>query len=224
MVLAGVLGIVLHRRVLERRFLLAFAMVSVVGWAASRSTRRCCFQLQMLDELPMLYLALVMVYILVENRPERRFGRLVPGGAARLRGARHLPGGAHAGATLQFYLFHVSFASLELFALGRVWLIHRRSQDRPARRLFRLGHRCLRAGDRDVVRATSSFCATLNETLPAHGVPNPQLHAWWHVLVSCGFYALLMVIAHDRLKTLGTAPGLRFAAGVIPLVRGKPPP
>jgi dihydroceramidase len=64
------------------------------------------------------------------------------------------------------------------------------------------------------------FCSTLNETLPAYGVPNPQFHAWWHVLVSCGFYALLIVIAHNRLKTLGQAPQVRLTARVIPLLRG----
>jgi dihydroceramidase len=39
------------------------------------------------------------------------------------------------------------------------------------------------------------FCAQLGTWLPRHGIPNPQLHAWWHVLVACGFYALLLFIA-----------------------------
>ena len=52
------------------------------------------------------------------------------------------------------------------------------------------------------------------------GIPNPQFHAWWHVLVSCGFYALLLVIAEDRLRTLGQTPRLHFAGGAVPYVRG----
>jgi len=222
MVLAGVLGIALHRRVLELRLLFAFAMVSVVGLGSIAFHTTLLFQHQMMDELPMLYLALLMVYILVENRPERRFGRwfpLVLFGYAVL--ATYLT--AFSRGRLQFYLFQVSFASLEFFALARVYLIHRRSQDVAARRVFQLGMGSYALA---VVlwMSDNQFCATLNGTLPAYGVPNPQFHAWWHVLVSCGFYALLMVIAHDRLKTLGHAPRVRFAAGVIPLVRGESRP
>jgi dihydroceramidase len=219
MVLAGVLGIALHHRVLERRFMLAFAMVSVVGLGSIAFHTTLLFQYQMLDELPMLYLALVMVYILVENRPERRFGLGFP---LALLGYAVLSTylSAFTRGRLQFFLFQASFASLEFFALARVYLIHRRSQDVAARRVFQLG---IGAYALAIILWLSDiqFCPTLNEALPAHGIPNPQFHAWWHVLVSCGFYALLMVIAHDRLKTLGRAPRLRFAAGVIPLVRGS---
>jgi dihydroceramidase len=217
MVFAGVIGIALHHRVLERRFLLAFAMVSVVGLGSIAFHATLLFQHQMLDELPMLYLAILMVYILVEDRPERRFGPWFP---LALFGYAVLSTWltAFSRGRLQFFLFQASFAALELFALARVYLIHRRGQDVKARRIFQLG---MGAYALAVVlwMSDNQFCATLNETLPAYGIPNPQFHAWWHVLVSCGFYALLLVIAHHRLRTLGHAPRLHFAAGVIPLVR-----
>jgi dihydroceramidase len=119
---------------------------------------------------------------------------------------------------LQFYLFQVSFIVLEGFALISVYLIHRRSQDARARRLFRLGMSSYALAV-TVWLSDIRFCSTLNQTLPSMGIPNPQLHAWWHVLVSFGFYSLLMVIAHHRLKTLGRAPRLHWAAGVVPVVR-----
>jgi dihydroceramidase len=222
MVLAGVLGIVLHRQVLERRFMLAFAMVAVVGFGSLAFHATLLFQFQMMDELPMLYLAMVMVYILVENRPEPRFGRWFP---IALFGYAVLTTclSAFTRGRLQFYLFQASFASLEVFALVRVYLIHRRSQDATARRIFRLG---IGSYVLAIVLWVTDIrqCSTLNEALPALGIPNPQLHAWWHVLVSCGFYALLMVIAHDRLKTLGQSPQVRYTAGVIPIVRGATAP
>ncbi|MFY0577328.1 ceramidase domain-containing protein [Cystobacter fuscus] len=55
MVLAGALGILLHRRVLERRFILAFALVGVVGLGSIAFHATLLFQSQMMDELPMLY-------------------------------------------------------------------------------------------------------------------------------------------------------------------------
>jgi len=46
-------------------------------------------------------------------------------------------------------------------------------------------------------------CPWVSVTLPSHGLPNPQLHAWWHVLVSLGFFLLLGVISFDRLRSTG---------------------
>ncbi|WNG27268.1 ceramidase [Cystobacter fuscus] len=218
MVLAGALGILLHRRVLERRFILAFALVGVVGLGSIAFHATLLFQSQMMDELPMLYLASVMVYTLVENRPERRFGRWFP---LALLGYALLTTylSAFTRGRVQFYLFQASFIVLEGFSLIGVYLIHRRGQDARARRLFRMGMSAYAIAV-TVWLGDIRFCSTLNQTLPAMGLPNPQFHAWWHVLVSIGFYTLLMVIAHDRLKTLGQAPQLYRAAGVVPFVRG----
>jgi dihydroceramidase len=221
MVLVGVLGIVLHRQVLERRFTVAFALVSVVGLGsiAFHSTLR--FEHQMMDELPMLYLASVIAYILLENRPERRFGVWLPLGLiAYALVATALTAGMRG--KLQFYMFHASFVTLELFALVSTYLIHRRSTDVRGRRIFRIGMSSYAIA---IVswRSDIAFCSSLNETLPSMGIPNPQLHAWWHVLVSIGFYTLLLVIAHNRLRILGKAPEFRFAAGFIPFVRPTAP-
>jgi dihydroceramidase len=221
MVIVGVLGIVLHRQVLERRFMLAFGLVSVVGLGsiAFHSTLR--FEHQMMDELPMLYLASVIAYILVENRPERRFGAWLPLVlAVYALVATVLTAGMRG--KLQFYLFHASFVTLELFALVGTWLIHRRSKDVRGRRIFRLGMSSYALAI-ILWRSDIGFCSTLNETLPSMGIPNPQFHAWWHVLVSIGFYTLLLVIAHNRLRILGKAPEFRFAAGFIPIVRPTAP-
>jgi dihydroceramidase len=217
MVLVGALGIALHRQVLERRFMLAFALVSVVGLGsiAFHSTLR--FEHQMMDELPMLYLASVIAYILLEDRPERRFGVWLP---LALTGYALVATALTAGmrGKLQLYMFHASFTTLELFALVSTWLIHRRSQDVMGRRIFRIGMSSYLIAF-IAWRSDTVFCSTLNQVLPSMSIPNPQLHAWWHLLVSLGFYTLLLVIAHHRLKTLGKAPEFRFAAGFIPLVR-----
>ena len=53
------------------------------------------------------------------------------------------------------------------------------------------------------------------------GLPNPQLHAWWHVFVSLGFYHLIALAALDRLLVLGRAPRLRWWAGLPVVVDAK---
>lgn len=217
LVLVGLAGLVLHRSVLERRFLLAFALLSVVGVGSTAFHATLLREFQMLDELPMLYLAIVIVYILLEDRPQRRFGAWFPllllGHAVLVTYLTAFTRG-----TVQFFLFQASFASLEFYALGRTYVLQRRSPDARVKRLFRLG---IGAYALAIILWLSDiqFCPTLNETLPARGLPNPQFHAWWHVLVSCGFYALLLVIAHHRLATLGRQPRFTFAAGGFPRLR-----
>jgi dihydroceramidase len=58
----------------------------------------------------------------------------------------------------------------------------------------------------------------LSEELPALGAFNPQLHAVWHVLVSCGFYCLLLVTAYVRLERLGRMPEIVRRASLPHLV------
>jgi len=61
------------------------------------------------------------------------------------------------------------------------------------------------------------LCDVLGGTLPAHGWPNPQLHAVWHVLVSSGLYLLTLLIAYDRLEALGRRPELHRRFGFVPM-------
>lgn len=211
-VAAGVLGLWLHRRLLERRFALCFASVALVGLGSIAFHATLRFELQMADELPMLYSAIIMVYILIENRvrerrPERRLGAWFPWALA-----------AHAvlvttltalsRGRLQFYLFQLSFGSMELFSLLGVYLLQRRAEA-PARRLFRLGMASYLIA---IVSWSIDIgaCPLVSGRLPF----NPELHAWWHVLVSFGFYALLLVTAYVRLERLGRAPAIDWRGGV----------
>lgn len=211
MVLAGLLGLLLHRRSLERRFALCFASLVIVGLGSVGFHATLRFELQMADELPMLYTAIVMLYILLENQRERRFGSWFP----LLLAAHALlvtSLTAFARGRLQFYLFHTSFGSMEAFSLYGVYRLHRRQPLSPVGKLFHVGIAAYLVA---IVLwfIDLRFCPLLSG-LPAHGGFNPQLHAVWHVLVSCGFYCLLLVVAYHRLETLRRRPQLRRWAGV----------
>ena len=62
------------------------------------------------------------------------------------------------------------------------------------------------------------FCDAVSIRLPSLGIPNPQFHAWWHVLVSCGFYLLLLVVGYDRLRRRHAQPVIQPVCSRIPSV------
>ena len=196
MVVAGLIG--LSTRRFSREIRLAFALLVLVGLGSIAFHGTLRFELQMLDELPMLYLVTWLVWLLVENGPRRRLGWWFP---AALIAYVLL---ATAGATLnrgdaQFLAFHVSFGALEIFCLGRVTWIALRSENRPVRTWFVLGLTAYATGIA-VWFVDLKACPWVSVTLPSHGIPNPQLHAVWHVLVSLGFFLLLGVVSFDRLR------------------------
>ncbi len=207
MVFVGVWGAVWHHRVLERRFTLVFCSIALVGLGSMAFHATLLFELQMLDELPMLYTATLLVYILVENRPERRFGAWFPATLAAYAvlatyGESCMRGSA------QFWSFQVSFATLEFYAMARVFLLYRASQDRNQRRFFVAGIGLYLIA---IVFwfIDLNYCSGIVDFSRALGFSNPQLHAWWHVLVSAGLYALVLVIAYDRCRVLGLVPRWR---------------
>ena len=63
MVIVGVLGVALHRRSLETRFLLSFALIAVVGFGSVAFDATLWREGQLADELPMLWVVLVYTYI-----------------------------------------------------------------------------------------------------------------------------------------------------------------
>ena len=196
MVVAGLIG--LSTRRFAREIHLAFALLILVGLGSIAFHGTLRFELQMLDELPMLYLVTWLVWLLVETGPGRRLGWWFP---AALIAYVLL---ATAGATLnrgdaQFLAFHVSFGALEIFCLGRVTWIALRPENLPVRTWFVLGFAAYATGI-GVWFVDLKACPWVSVTLPAHGIPNPQLHAVWHVLVSLGFFLLLGVVSFDRLR------------------------
>ena len=212
MVVVGLWGVYWHRRVLELRFMLVFGSVALVGLGSMAFHGSLLFEMQMLDELPMLYTSALLVYVLLENRPRRRFGIWLPA-ALLVYALSATYGAAFMRGNAQFWSFQVSFATLEFYAMYRVFLIHRASTDRTQRRLFRVGISLylLAIG---LWFIDIRYCAGIVNAAAAFGLHNPELHAWWHVLVSAGLYALVLVIAYDRCRILGRVPDWTLSVGV----------
>jgi dihydroceramidase len=220
--LVGLVGLALHFRALERRFAVAFAAVMAVGAGSIGFHTTLRHEWQMMDEVPMLWSALSMTFILVEDKAESVHGRWFPLALAA-HGTVTTLLVALSGGALQFVLFHTSFGTLEFYSLYRVYLLWSKATgtESPApvavRRLYRQGFGCYGVGL--VCWATDLLCCeTIRSALPA----NPQLHAWWHVFVSGGLYSLLLCVAHNRCAVLGQRPSIAWLCGCLPYVALPP--
>ena len=200
MVAVGIVGLVRYWTKVERRFLVAFFAIALVGLGSALFHATLRYELQMLDELPMVYLALVMVFTLLEIQPGRRYGNRLPI-ALVLYGALVTVVCIFARGRFQFWFFQVSFGLIEMFALYRVYLLYRASTSARVRRLFRLGMGSYILAV-ELWFVDIAFCGFVSRTLPSFGIPNPELHAVWHVLVSFGFYLLVVLVADVRAAAL----------------------
>lgn len=222
LVVVGLLGVHWHWRVLERRFLLVFASVALVGIGSTAFHGTLLFRLQMLDELPMLYTATLMVYLLLEGKREPVHGRWLPValvsyllvatfGAALTRGS------------VQAWFFQVSFTLLEFLGLYLTYRIYRASKAPDQRRVFRVGM-ALYAVAIVAWFLDFRYCEQLVAALNRVGLPNLQLHALWHLLVAGGLYCLILVIAYQRLQVLGREPYVERSGWVLRLRTGEASP
>jgi dihydroceramidase len=217
MLAAGTAGFALHRRepAVDKRFLLAFGLVVLVGVGSVAFHATLRFRFQMLDEVPMLYVALVVVYALVENRPQRRFG-LTFQAALVLWGLILTALSTLTRGRVQFIAFQASFGSLELYALAAMVRTARTTTSAPVRRLLHAGLAIYVLGILFWL-TDLRWCRVLQHLGP---LPNPQLHAWWHVLASWGLYLVILALAGARAHTLGFSPRLERRFG-IPRLRGE---
>jgi len=202
LVAVGVLGAIRHWRVLERRFLLVFGSVALVGVGSVAFHSTLLFELQMLDELPMLYTATLLAYILLEDGRDPRYGHWLPIGLGCYAAFATYVAVFTRGSA-QFWAFQGTFVVLEVFGLYRTYLLYRKSKDTSQRRVFEVGMASYALAV-TLWLLDTGLCQTVVSAFAAVGLPNLQLHAWWHVLVAAGLYALIVVIAYHRQCVLGT--------------------
>jgi dihydroceramidase len=216
MVIAGALGVFLHRRVFDVRTRWAFGLLALVGVGSIAFHGTLRFEFQILDELPMLYLVSLMAYLILEPGPTARFGVALP--IALVCYAMFATAAdAFTRGRFQFFAFQIVFGGLEMFCLFRVYLLSRQPGNEAVRSLFRAGVVFYVVGIL-LWFIDLRFCSFVSVGLAKFGIPNPQLHAWWHVLVSCGFYLLLLVVGYDRLRRRGASPSLSYR-GRLPSVK-----
>ncbi|MBC7794136.1 MAG: ceramidase [Clostridia bacterium] len=200
MVFAGFAGAWRERQRGRTRFAAAFALLVIVGLGSVAFHGTLRFELQMLDELPMVYLVLLIVWI--SSGVSHRYGQPAAIGFVAYGIVLTLLVTLARG-SVQFVLFQVGFGTLEIYAIARTWWLQRQASPKIQRH-FRFGMTLYVIAVIAWITDTSQ-CYTIIRWSSSAGLPNPQLHAIWHVLVSLGFYALLSVIADVTTVNRGAA-------------------
>jgi len=115
----------------------------------------------------------------------------------------------------QVFAFHLSFGTAELYYLVGAYRIYGESKDELQKRLFRRSAGGYIAGIA-CWALDISVCPQLSG-LPG-GIPNPQLHAWWHVLVASASYSLILAVLQERLGVLNEPVRIRWWWGYVPVL------
>lgn len=200
----------------------------------------------MLDELPMIYSALIMSYSLIEHyNIRRKYGRWLPvlltlhGTLTTVLVAFPAIAPEYSSPLLQFICFQISFALLQGFIIYRNIKMFQAEKDQNIRRLHSLGLVLWCAGIAcwlvdylgcdGIWEGESSLRKRLLYVDLSDGhrihMPNPQFHAWWHVCASSGLYYITLVGACNRLIVLGKRAKVGVYFKIFPYVHvlpGKP--
>ncbi|KAF9135311.1 Alkaline ceramidase 3 [Mortierella sp. 14UC] len=216
------------------RFKLAFRTITVVGIGSFLFHATLLHQMQMLDELPMLYSVLVLFFCLIESRfgPQPAwFPKLLAVVGVVVTGLVAFTEG-----DIQFFSFHGTFGPLEFTTLFLIFKVYsaRKAAYPDIKWVFEAGIG-LYVVAVAVWMTDLNFCErTLLSFFPFGNeqgqadkaeksaswiVKDLYFHACWHMLVSMGLFLLSTVIMLDGLIVQGWKPVIEMRGwGWLPTV------
>jgi dihydroceramidase len=103
--------------------------------------------------------------------------------------------------TMQFFIFHLSFGTAELASLISCVILYTKTSSEISSKSFQIGISSYLVAV-FVWQFEIHYCRYLNPYYPQSVLYfNPQLHMFWHILVSIGLYLLaLMILNESALK------------------------
>ena len=215
-VAAGALGHGLHRE-LPPEFGAAWAAVALVGVGSVAFHATLTYEMQLLDELPMVWLGAASAVVAAGNRPvAARRARVASVWAVSISAVVFFCAISRRGSAEEAVaraLGSFTFAACELYGLHACWVLGSDpAGPKDARRLFNVGFLGFLLAEAAWV-VDLSACGTL-QRLP-WGLPNPQFHAWgWHGGTAYCFHCLLVMQLVYRWRRDGTPGTVAWTYGV----------
>ncbi|KAI7886283.1 alkaline phytoceramidase family protein [Lichtheimia hyalospora FSU 10163] len=213
MVLLGALGVALHHRSLGWRLSVSYLLIVVVGIGSILFHATLQFENQMWDEVPMVWTACYLFWLLLNENGYR--GAVYPV-AISIYCAFATYVTSQSSGTMQFYMFQSSFGCVMWSCLWFVSKMYRAVQDKEITQLFHRGAQFL-----VLALAVWLFDKNMCHVYQDYNLFNPQLHAWWHVLMSSSLHYLYVACGHEMARLQGLDPCVGYFAYIIPYVKIK---
>ncbi|KAK4536528.1 hypothetical protein CDCA_CDCA08G2553 [Cyanidium caldarium] len=203
------------RRVYERRFVVALWFLVGVGVGSALFHATLWRSMQLLDELPMVYVVLVQLWVLLERWSVRR------GRRRGLGRALAFSIGAAAFTVSYVWIWRSALWHQVVFGALMVWVTLlsvrclRETAQVRARRLYTTSVALYAVGF-VLWNVDNQFC---------HWVRPLHLHAVWHLCMATGAWLAFSFVLYDRLRRLAASPEVHLACGLLPYVvagAGKP--
>ncbi|KAF9392374.1 Alkaline ceramidase 3 [Podila verticillata] len=210
----------------ERRFKVAFRMITLVGIGSTLFHGTLRHKMQLLDELPMIYAATALLFISIEtkNGPQ---GKWLPYSLASWLALTTIFVSI-TGGKLQFYTFQASFGVLQLAIVYYTTTLHSRQatvRTKNNNTSFWLISRALGvyAFAVTIWLIDLHLCEFINGVSPNSVLKwNPQFHAWWHVCSITGVYFTTLLVAYQHYVAKGVHPSIYLWRGYAPALTLEP--
>ncbi|KAJ3227266.1 Alkaline ceramidase 3 [Chytriomyces hyalinus] len=186
------------------------------------------YSYQMLDELPMIYNACILVFCALQIYPESRDRKLTVGLALSAYSAavtsiylaiKNPEFLALSHGTLAVYLIYLLTAQIQHMSkthlqhaskIHSLWTLHKWAL---------VSYFCGFV----VWSIDNNFCSALRQAREVVGTPLGfvfEFHVWWHLFAACGGYGVILLVAYMRLLAVGRGEvDLVWVRGVLPLMR-----
>jgi len=206
---------------LEARYYLAYLAFAGIGLGSWMFHMTLSYEFQLLDELPMVYLTLIMLYTIFESAPTKRYGNALPLGLSAW--------GVFV--TIVYHQLHNPLFFLSVFTLQTTLAV--------TLGIFQFTSHPPSAYKAQVIKTVSyglcfyliasafwlvdnEFCHSLRSLRSHASIASPalQFHAWWHMLSSMGCYCFTVCTVLWRMKVLGRDDEVMidWKAGVLPVI------
>uniref|UniRef100_A0A8C6SLE8 Alkaline ceramidase n=1 Tax=Neogobius melanostomus TaxID=47308 RepID=A0A8C6SLE8_9GOBI len=199
-----------YRDGLEFRYICSFIGLTAVGIGSWCFHMTLLYEMQLLDELPMIYSTCVFVYCLYECFKQEK--------TINLQGIlSYLV--ICASCFIVCYCFQVMYGALVACLVIRSiyivtwvypWL---KPLCYTSLGIFMLGFL--------LWNIDNIFCDSLRNTAPGVGVVT-QFHAWWHIFTGLGSYLHILLSLQIRATYLKFRPKVKFQCGVWPTLHMEP--
>ncbi|CEI94047.1 hypothetical protein RMCBS344292_08270 [Rhizopus microsporus] len=174
MVIFGCLGACLHWQSLGWKLSAGYLFIVIVGIGSILFHGTLQFQYQMWDEVPMIWTACYLFWLLLE---EHGYKHVFYAAMMIVYCLLATILTSQSKGSLQFYLFQASFGLVMWSCFWFVWQMYRRAERKEIKSIFHQGVYYL-------IGAISVWLFDKNLCFVYKWIPNPQFHAWWHILVS----------------------------------------